>query len=132
MVKAVPDPNSGCWLWIGSLDGQGYGNFWFRGRPDKSHRASYVLHKGPIPVGRDIDHLCRVPACINPDHLECVTHAVNCERGLVNQYRDATHCIRGHPFDHINNRGGRCCHICARMRNRQYEERRRETICRSG
>lgn len=124
----MPEPNTGCWLWTGSLDGHGYGNFWFDGRPNKAHRASYALHKGSIPTDFEIDHLCRVPCCVNPEHLECVSHAVNCQRGLVNQHRGKTHCINGHLLDEANTwirpkTGQRCCRECARRRDQEYRQR---------
>ncbi len=68
---------NGCWIWTGRLDRYGYG----RMRADKdnttAHRVSYEIHKGPIPEGLQIDHLCCVRKCVNPDHLEAVTASVN-------------------------------------------------------
>lgn len=77
-----------CWLWMGSLDGHGYGQIQ-TGRvsvnghhaPDKAHRVSYELHVGPIPEGLQLDHLCRNPSCVNPKHLEPVTNQENTQRG---------------------------------------------------
>lgn len=71
------EPNSGCWLWDGADNGSGYGKF--RGR--YAHRVSFEMHKGPIPQGMHLDHLCRVPCCVNPSHLEPVTNAENARRG---------------------------------------------------
>ena len=74
------DP-SGCWIWSGSLNGRGYGQMYWRGRVRRAHRVSYALLKGPLVEGLDLDHLCRVTLCVNPAHLEQVTHLVNVRRG---------------------------------------------------
>lgn len=76
---SIPEPNSGCILWLGALNNCGYGLFQGgRGIGTKSaHRASYQARRGAIPPGLTIDHLCRNKACINVDHLEVVTHSVN-------------------------------------------------------
>ena len=65
----MPEPNSGCWLWIRSGNEQGYGSFWLNKRGMAAHRASWILHRGPIPEGMQICHKCDVPSCVNPDHL---------------------------------------------------------------
>lgn len=85
MEKAVPEPNSGCWLWMGALAATGYGVIGLGARSegvDLAHRVSYRLHCGEIPTGLDLDHLCRTRCCVNPDHLEPVTRRVNWERGM--------------------------------------------------
>lgn len=71
-----------CWVWQLSTAGKGYGFKWHEGRKTYAHRVYYEKHRGPIPEGLYIDHLCRVHACVNPDHLEPVTVAVNAARGL--------------------------------------------------
>jgi hypothetical protein len=74
---------SGCWIWDGLLNTNGYGSFFAgTGRvPVLAHRHVYELYRGPIPEGLILDHTCRTPACVNPDHLEPVTYAVNNRRG---------------------------------------------------
>ncbi len=69
-----------CWLWTASTDWYGYGWFWV-GAPRRAHRVCYEWLVGPIPAGLELDHLCRVPACVRPEHLEPVTHAENVRRG---------------------------------------------------
>ncbi len=69
-----------CWLWLGNIN-KGYGRCKWNGKNVGAHRVFYEVHKGPIPTGADIDHLCRVPSCVNPDHLEAVSRAENTRRG---------------------------------------------------
>lgn len=115
-----------CWLWTGppSLCG-GYGQFHVApGLQVYSHRFAYELLVGPIPEGLVIDHLCRVPLCCNPLHLEPVTNHENIRRGespaaiAVRLNR----CIRGHEFTEANtyvtSYGFRQCIACRNNRNR--------------
>lgn len=74
------DP-SGCWIWTGVVGKNGYGRMGWRGRFLGAHRVSYALLKGSLVEGLQIDHLCRVRSCVNPDHLEQVTPQVNIQRG---------------------------------------------------
>lgn len=74
---------TGCWKWAGALWGNGYGKTSRKVHGTRlAHRAFYIEHKGPIPEGMDLDHLCRVRECVNPSHLEPVSRAVNLDRGL--------------------------------------------------
>lgn len=96
---AAPDA-SGCLRWTGAKT-DGYGQIQFNGRLTFAHRIAYELKRGPIPAGLTIDHLCRVRACVNPDHMEAVTTRVNTLRSptavtAVNSRK--THCRRGHPY----------------------------------
>lgn len=79
-VERVED---GCWLWTASLTGDGYGRISLGGKfgpMGLAHRVAYELLVGPIPEGLELDHLCRVRRCVNPEHLEPVTHAENVRR----------------------------------------------------
>lgn len=80
-LRYVEDPATGCWNWSGATS-QGYGIVGTnRDGTFKAHRVSYERAKGRIPDGFDLDHLCRNRRCINPEHLEPVTNAVNARRG---------------------------------------------------
>lgn len=116
-----------CWLWTGGKTGSGYGIFGIQGRDWLAHRFAYQLLVGPIPTGFTLDHLCRIPLCVNPDHLESVTQQENTLRGIGPAAQNArkTHCPFNHPYDLLNTdfraRGGRRCRTCARL----YARRRR-------
>ncbi len=68
-----------CWIWQGGLNSKGYGVH----RHKPAHRVVYEREREPVPDALDLDHLCRVPPCVNPDHLEPVTHRENCRRGVA-------------------------------------------------
>ena len=111
---AKVEKTDGCWLWTGCLQSEGYGQVRLWGRALYTHRVSYELANGPIPVGLHIDHLCRVRRCLNPAHLEAVTHAENVRRAM------ASHCKLGHPFSVTLRRfpnGKSHCVECQRIRD---------------
>lgn len=74
-----PCPTTGCWLFIGKQDKDGYGNLHNRsgGGDYKAHRISWESYRGPIPEGLDVAHHCDVRACINPSHLYIATRQQN-------------------------------------------------------
>ena len=119
-----PEPNTGCWLWTGAAQRNGYGRFGMDGRTQFAHRVAYELHIGPIPKGLHLDHLCRVRGCVNPAHLEAVTQRENTLRGDAITARNAvkTHCLKGHAFDEANTyhyQGGfRGCRTCRKARRK--------------
>lgn len=119
---------NGCWDWVGTVNPNGYGLFWNGQRVVPAHRWTYERTKGPIPKGLQLDHLCRNRKCVNPDHLEAVSHKENCLRGVgvgaVNAAK--THCKYGHAFTPENTRHiaqprgpQRLCRTCKRNRERK-------------
>jgi hypothetical protein len=86
----IPVTESGCWLWIGALDKEGYGVFGINGKQKRAHRVSYEAHIGKIPDGLCLDHKCRVRCCVNPSHLEAVTNKENIRRGDTGKHKRKT------------------------------------------
>lgn len=116
-----------CVLFTGYLDRDGYGHVRFRGQNVYAHRAAYMQQVGEIPVGLEIDHLCRNRACVEALHLEAVTHAENVRRGMR---ATQTRCKHGHPFDAANTYrrpdrpGNRECRACNRKSVARYKATR--------
>ncbi len=121
-----------CWVWQGAKK-LGYGQFRLDGRHGKivqAHRYAYEFCVGLIPVGLQLDHLCRVPSCVNPDDLEVVTSRENTLRGVSPSAQAArrTHCPQGHPYDqentYVSPQGVRECRECNRRRCRDWYAKR--------
>lgn len=119
-------PN-GCIEFAGGKNSDGYGIVWNGQRQVPAHRASYELLVGSIAEGLEIDHLCRNVACVNPGHLEPVTHLENVRRGLRNLKGV---CSKGHAIEgdnlYLNVKSGqRVCKECRRTYDRKRRERER-------
>jgi hypothetical protein len=121
----------GCWFWLGYISKKGYGTAYTGeyapGGITTAYRFVYHVLVGPIPPGLELDHTCRNRACVNPDHLEPVTHLENIRRGAA--YR--TRCKWGHPFspDNISIRdGARCCLTRERSRSKDKYSKHKERI----
>lgn len=122
MRRVEIDPATGCWVWKGATNSNGYG--WGQkgpGQPKRvMHRIMWEAHNnGPIPDGLQLDHLCRNRLCCNPQHLEPVTGSENTDRqDHANRRKDA--CPKGHPYDDENTivtkRKRRVCRECERAR----------------
>lgn len=86
MLQKVEDGPNGCWLWTGATQGRSghfnYGQVTVDNKRRLAHRVAHELWVGPIPDGYEVDHLCRTPLCINPDHLEAVTPEENMRRAM--------------------------------------------------
>lgn len=82
-IEKLPD---GCWIWTGARNTGGYGVARHRGRTIGAHRMTYEVFVGPLDPFLEIDHLCRNPPCVNPDHLEQVTRAENIRRVRSRQF----------------------------------------------
>jgi len=137
--KITATNERGCWLW-GRATTNGYGVVQHEGRIQRAHRVVFLLLRGQIADGLELDHLCRSRACVNPDHLEPVKQKVNNLRSESASAKHArqTHCRLGHAFTaentYIAKRAGgreeRFCRECCRERDRvRYARKvgRRET-----
>lgn len=104
-----------CWIYLGPFH-RTYNAYYGRYKGIGAHRISYEVHKGQIPRGLTIDHLCRNTVCINPAHLEAVTLKENILRGesfsAVNARK--SRCKNGRPYDLKRKRGDRECSMCKR------------------
>ncbi|RCG27221.1 HNH endonuclease [Sphaerisporangium album] len=143
------DAETGCWRWTGSKARGGYGQLWIAAKKGwrKAHQVTYELLIGPIPDGLELDHLChtrdrdcpggtncRHRCCVNPTHLEPVTHAENLRRGggverAAELRRAITHCPQNHPYDEVNTHrnpsGSRVCRTCKREAMRRVRARKK-------
>ncbi|WP_433730849.1 HNH endonuclease signature motif containing protein [Actinoplanes sp. CA-051413] len=116
------DADGPCWEWTGRTKPSGYGVFRINpmGGDRLAHRTSYEMLVGPIPDGLELDHLCRVRRCVNPDHLEPVTHQENVRRSAAPAALNARkrRCLKGHEFDRVITLGSgkrvRKCSQCVR------------------
>lgn len=117
--------DTGCWEWRGRLNSNGYA--WAQRGPGYSPRVVHRIlwehtHNGPVPAGMQLDHLCRVRNCVNPEHFEVVTPSENTKR-QDHANRRKTHCKKGHEYTDDNTRvtkdGKRVCRACDRARSQQ-------------
>lgn len=124
-----------CWLWTAGCFGRNkeYGCFYLTGgkRAIGAHIWAWQLVNGPVPQGLVLDHLCRNTKCVNPKHLESVTHKENILRGtgLAAKQAKQTHCKRGHSLAdaHILSSGRRDCKVCRKLRNDNRTREYRQT-----
>lgn len=120
--KRSPDE---CWLWLAARSPLGYGRFQLGGGDGtiNAYRFAYEDTVGPVHAGLELDHLCRNPPCVNPAHLEPVTHRENMRRAI------RTHCPQGHlktpETTWMHKDGSRTCKICDRERQRVAYQRRK-------
>lgn len=117
-----------CWLWTGSTHYKGYGEFRVGKRKVKAHRLALVLFGGKTDTLELVtDHICRVRACCNPQHLEFKTTKANIfadgSLALAKGLREKTHCVAGHEFTDDNTymyKGHRACRKCHYRRSMAY------------
>src|ERR1700728_2715027 len=151
---AMPEPNTGCWLWAGAVDSDGYGAICvgpdvkkergYATKIRKAHRISYELFRGPIPDGLGVLHRCDMPCCVNPDHFFLGTNTDNVRDMIAKGRQNLTglnlefggtlartlYCKQDHPLYGENlyvnpNTGRRQCWACMRVSAKKYEAKRK-------
>lgn len=126
-----PVTESGCWIWMGHVMPNGYGQFRYGGKAIPAHRAAFAIIRGYMPPRKiDLDHLCRVRCCVNPDHLEPVTRQVNLLRGAGSTLVGKERCFRGHDLSvnlfYAGSKKAARCRECQRMRDQAWNADRQE------
>jgi len=138
---SLPEPNSGCWIWLGKIGVNGYADMSYRVGPQKrvTRRAFKVAWEianatecpqYEAPYFWEIDHLCHQRWCVNPDHLELVTHQVNIQRRKpFDNRRYGGLCKNGHvlpPKEQRSTNGS--CKICTQIRTREWRKKNRAKL----
>ena len=128
-MSRVAEGEEGCLVWTGSCRRAGrgpnfryYGQMWFDGRLWLAHRFFWIRHRGPVPKGKELDHICRNPRCVNLDHLRAVTHQENMKNRAV---CDRTHCKCGGVLK-VNGKGHKFCSSCRDRREKVWREAHRD------
>jgi hypothetical protein len=88
---SIPEPNSGCFLWLGALNDAGYGRIKIRCHFRRAHRLAWELKNGAIPEGLVIDHKCRTRSCVNPQHMHLVSVGQNVKLGVISRSANGAH-----------------------------------------
>lgn len=133
--RYIEKSNEGCWIWIGRVDSKGYGRTDLMGEHNGfAHRLAYKVLVGQIPSGTEFDHVCHTQAlklglcqggndcihrrCVNPAHLEPVTHTINVRRGNSPSaiHSQKLTCPLGHDYTQILNERGKPKRICLTCR----------------
>jgi|SRR3990167_5523638 len=135
-----------CWEWKLYRNEDGYGKIKRNGKTYVAHRYIFTLLKGNIPLGKELDHLCKNRSCVNPEHLEAVDHLENVRRGDAmkprkpwkrknlkrvnpNNKNTKLFCKNGHSFsDNAYDRHdgkGRNCRLCVRQRSKDSYQRKK-------
>ena len=116
----------GCWEWTGVRQTDGYAKVKWRKRMVSAHRVTYELLVGSIPEGLEIDHLCSVRHCVNPAHMEPVTHRENVRRTNLRRFGASSlpgACVHGHVLSKVGVRRSGQCAECDREAGRRYRAR---------
>lgn len=121
---------SGCWEWTGYRLPKGYGYINIGGKSTGAHRVSYMIHKGEIPNGMHVHHICENTCCVNPEHLTILTPEANLKLNsspiAINSRKEF--CKRGHEFNEDNTRytkrNGKLHRRCRQCHNESCKQKR--------
>ncbi len=129
IASKIDVADNGCWMWASAVNTTGYGALWWQGKTRQAHRTVFELAGNTLVKGLVLDHLCRTPLCVRPDHLRQVTYRENSlapgSLAPSAANADRTHCVNGHEFTEVNTytrirRNGyptRSCRACARIKS---------------
>ena len=122
-------PTDGCWHWTGNPTPTGYGMLGIKKQMRYAHRIAYEHFNGPIPDGMTIDHICKNPGCVNPQHLRMLSRSENCRQTGGRPSRRLEKCQRGHPMSGwnliIKADGERGCRACKNASKKRARDRKR-------
>jgi hypothetical protein len=132
--KLVRILSNGCWLWLGTVIGSGYGQFWSGEKKVYAHVWAYEYFVGSIPEGKELGHRpeCNNRLCVNFEHVRPVTHRENLLESPTSAAMNAakTHCVKGHEYTPENTmvgkEGWRQCRACSKASHEGWYKKNRE------
>lgn len=102
--RYIIHPETGCWEWLLGRRGdlRAYGGVFYKGKTLAAHRFYYEKYRGLVPEGLELDHICKNKICVNPWHLEPVTHAENSRRAVAKLTREQVEEIKNTDFTRVS------------------------------
>jgi hypothetical protein len=134
--RRVEFKSGDCWYWRGFITKQGYGRVKLGDRLYYAHKVSYLVSVGDVPVGLELDHMCRTRDCVNPYHMEPIPGVTNMLEGVSPSGLNSrkTHCKRGHALNEGNTysdpkKANRSCRVCQRLHSETFRRRQGKPAC---
>jgi hypothetical protein len=117
-----------CIAWTASTNAKGYGTFRMGKKRIDAHKVAYLLFVGPVPEGKELDHVCRNTRWVNTAHLQPVTRSLNIARiyrPYISADRVDMFCFHGHEMvslnTYIDRTGKKHCRMCVNNRTKKYQ-----------